>query len=247
MIGVNPYTMSIRQKLIELDKRFIHHNTLEDMTGGSRVSSHILPGTNPMFPISEMGFVAPTNLAHHSSVMMDGGFHKGSMSKTHPLEKDFTTKKGSKVHHIKGHYIQEAVAPYMTAGKRKPPSFKNVFNDIKQVGTYIKPLTKGVASALNKKIISGIEAAGRPSIHAGKRKPPSFKNVFNDIKQDGTYIKPLTKGVASALNKKIISGIEGAGRKPSARAQIVKKIMSEQGLSMIEASKYVKQHGLYTK
>jgi hypothetical protein len=124
------------------------------------------------------------------------------LSNTHLLEKDFTTKKGSKVHHIKGHYIQEAVAPYMTAGKRKPPSFKNVFNDIKQVGTYIKPLTKGVASALNKKIISGIEAAGRPSIHAGKRKPPSFKNVFNDIKQ---------------------------------------------GLSMIEASKYVKQHGLYTK
>ena len=31
------------------------------------------------------------------------------------------------------------------------------------------------------------------------------------------------------------------------RAQIVKQIMAEKGLKMIEASKYVKAHGLYTK
>ena len=35
------------------------------------------------------------------------------------------------------------------------------------------------------------------------------------------------------------------GRKPNKRAAIVKKVMKEQGLKMIEASKYVKAHNLY--
>jgi hypothetical protein len=38
---------------------------------------------------------------------------------------------------------------------------------------------------------------------------------------------------------------EGRPRRPNARAAIVKKVMGEKGLSMIEASKYVKAHGLY--
>lgn len=37
----------------------------------------------------------------------------------------------------------------------------------------------------------------------------------------------------------------GGARKPNARAEIVKKVMREKGLSMIEASKYVKANGLY--
>ena len=40
----------------------------------------------------------------------------------------------------------------------------------------------------------------------------------------------------------------GAGaRKPNARAQVVKRVMNEKGMSMIAASKYVKEHGLYKK
>ena len=35
------------------------------------------------------------------------------------------------------------------------------------------------------------------------------------------------------------------GRKPSARGAIVKKVMQEHGLSLPQASKYVKEHGLY--
>jgi len=35
------------------------------------------------------------------------------------------------------------------------------------------------------------------------------------------------------------------GRKPSARGAIVKKVMAERGLSLPQASKYVKEHGLY--
>jgi len=40
-------------------------------------------------------------------------------------------------------------------------------------------------------------------------------------------------------------GASCGGRKPSARGAIVKKVMREQGLSLPQASKYVKEHGLY--
>lgn len=39
--------------------------------------------------------------------------------------------------------------------------------------------------------------------------------------------------------------VGGAKRPPSERASIVKKVMAEKGISMIQASKYVKEHGLY--
>ena len=48
------------------------------------------------------------------------------------------------------------------------------------------------------------------------------------------------------ITSKMGTGVSGGdGRK--ARAEIVKKIMKEKGMKMIEASKYVKEHGLYKK
>jgi hypothetical protein len=44
---------------------------------------------------------------------------------------------------------------------------------------------------------------------------------------------------------KMLGGSSCGGRKPSARGAIVKKVMAEQGLSLPQASKYVKEHGLY--
>lgn len=49
----------------------------------------------------------------------------------------------------------------------------------------------------------------------------------------------------SARNVVIVDGPSYGGRKPSARGEIVKKVMREQGLSLPQASKYVKEHGLY--
>ncbi len=39
-------------------------------------------------------------------------YHKGGRSKTHKGEKDFTTKKSSKVFHEKGHYVRKGRKPY---------------------------------------------------------------------------------------------------------------------------------------
>lgn len=49
-------------------------------------------------------------------------YKKGSMSKTHPGDKDFTTKKGDKVYHRNGHYVRKPYQPYsfhrLIAGSR---------------------------------------------------------------------------------------------------------------------------------
>lgn len=39
-------------------------------------------------------------------------YRKGSASTTHPGRLDFTTKKGSKVFHEKGHYVRKGRKPY---------------------------------------------------------------------------------------------------------------------------------------
>ena len=61
--------------------------------------------------------------------------------------------------------------------------------------------------------------------------------------------KALAPVVAPALAKAVVSSKygygTGAGDGRKKRAEIVKRVMAEKGLSMIEASKYVKAHGLY--
>lgn len=54
---------------------------------------------------------------------------------------------------------------------------------------------------------------------------------------------PLLPLANVAIDKGIGSGIKK--KKINKRAEIVKKIMKEKGLSLIEASKFVKAHNLY--
>jgi len=44
-----------------------------------------------------------------------------------------------------------------------------------------------------------------------------------------------------------LRGHYGGAKKPNARAEIVRRIMKEKGMKLAEASKYVKEHGLYKK
>jgi hypothetical protein len=71
---------------------------------------------------------------------------------------------------------------------------------------------------------------------------------------------PVGEAVGRMVTKRALSekntGVKGSGKKPkmiacgksdgrAARAAIVKKVMKEKGLKMIDASKYVKANGLY--
>jgi hypothetical protein len=62
------------------------------------------------------------------------------------------------------------------------------------------------------------------------------------IKQVGRAAK---KSLAESVNKSAKDVVAATGGGRAARAAIVKKVMAEKGLKLIEASKYVKQHGLY--
>jgi hypothetical protein len=83
----------------------------------------------------------------------------------------------------------------------------------------------------------------------------SVGKFFKDVGSVGKKIikNPIVKQVGKELlkeglkqgTKALIASASGAGKGRSARAEIVKKVMKEQGLKMIEASKYVKAHGLY--
>jgi hypothetical protein len=60
-------------------------------------------------------------------------------------------------------------------------------------------------------------------------------------------VKPMTE--KAQLPSSTLSGLgkkaEPKAKKHNARAEVVKKVMAEHGMKMIEASKYVKEHGLY--
>lgn len=54
-----------------------------------------------------------------------------------------------------------------------------------------------------------------------------------------------TQEEEDAIIRKKMGGRKVGGRAPSARGAIVRKVMAEHGLSLPQASKYVKEHGLY--
>jgi len=111
---------------------------------------------------------------------------KGSKSKTHSGELDYTTKKGDLVYHQKGKYVRKSDLPYTTGGY----SFADLGKDL------------------------GLQDVG--------------KEIVKDL------ITSSIKGGAKS----------GGADKRKARGEIVKKVMREKGLSLPQASKYVKEHGL---
>jgi hypothetical protein len=55
---------------------------------------------------------------------------KGSASKTHPGEKDYTTKKGDRTYHIDHHYVYEDIMPYAIRGGYAPIASPDIPNGI---------------------------------------------------------------------------------------------------------------------
>ena len=70
---------------------------------------------------------------------------------------------------------------------------------------------------------------------------PIGKEIYDAVPAD------IKKAVGKKVAEKASEAIKGLGRKggKNARAEIVKKVMREKGMKMIEASKYVKAHNLY--
>jgi hypothetical protein len=84
--------------------------------------------------------------------------------------------------------------------------------------------------------LSSLMDAGKKAYHAVKKHAPMAKGLLEQY--GGETGKKLAEKATSL-------GLGRGRRGPSARNAIVKQVMQEQGLGMIAASKYVKEHGLY--
>jgi hypothetical protein len=89
-------------------------------------------------------------------------------------------------------------------------------------------------------IYNDSELGPRP---APPRRKPSGPNM--PVPPEYDIVPPSEEYASFSNNKRQVGGASCGGKKPSARGAIVKKVMREQGLSLPQASKYVKEHGLY--
>ena len=73
----------------------------------------------------------------------------------------------------------------------------------------------------------------------------ALKEGAKDFVESNPEYAPLLPVANFAIEKSVGSGIKP--KKPNQRAEIIKQIMKERGISMIEASKFVKLNNLYNK
>jgi hypothetical protein len=162
----------------------------------------------------------------------------------------------------------------MGLGHGEPTSKQDVVNALKHVGakaTHSLPKLAEVALRGGYDIsdfgndvadvVKGIIGLGRTKKGGKKAKGGlSLSDVLESAKpaisKAVAVAKPIAKQVAKDLGEKAIEAVAskakstlaskvGSGGGRSKRAEIVRKIMKEKGMKMIEASKYVKAHNLY--
>ena len=90
------------------------------------------------------------------------------------------------------------------------------------------------------KITGGTKKRARkPKVEGG--------NLLDTVKDIADTVLPFAPLLLGLGEPKEEVEKHGGARKPNARAEIVRRIMKEKGMKLMEASKYVKEHGLYKK
>ena len=62
---------------------------------------------------------------------------KGTMSKTHPGRKNYTTKKGNRVFHQKGHYVKKSHRPYSYHKGTRSKTHKGLMDFTTKLGNLV--------------------------------------------------------------------------------------------------------------
>jgi hypothetical protein len=203
------------------------------LRGGIRQADHPTPGT--FLPKD------PATLATGASIgSMRRGDETQSMRRyvrSNDLEEsDMEDLSGGRVNWKKvGKSVSKGLK---TVGKYATPVLKEVGKEvlpivkkegIKALKSYLLPAAETVAA--NPELL--LAAAGRSK----KNHKVIRKSYDSDSDEEGSI----------HIDVNSHKGEKGGARKPNVRAQIVKRIMKEKGLSMTQASSYVKQHNLYKK
>lgn len=145
--------------------------------------------------------------------------------------------------------------------------FGDLWNGVKSVGNFVKPFAEPIGNLVGTRF--GVPNAGTIAkgaldmLGSGKHRGhemeqhslvsriprPVGRGAYGDSSSDsssdsdkeGGYARTATQRHIGMGRRKASSGADGRAK----RNAIVRKVMAEKGLKMIEASKYVKEHGLY--
>jgi hypothetical protein len=136
----------------------------------------------------------------------------------------------------------------MCGGRQNKVKKTGLAKAVRTFGRAVKPLGKTLKPVKDALVERAVEEIEGPSMFAGRQVKKT--GLAKAVRTFGRAVKPLGKNlkpVKQALAERAVGEIMGAGKKrpKSARAMIVKKVMAEKGMGMIEASKYVKANGLY--
>jgi len=129
------------------------------------------------------------------------------------------------------------INPFIGQGKRKTTkkTNENKTNETKSL-------------KLKRMVVGGKKPRGRPSKMKGGADLAKPYNMVNEKGLTGNGKNKLDRKIGG--NLKVVSQLQGStlsgmGKKKKARSDIVKDVMKKRGCSMIEASKIVKNEGLY--
>ena len=242
------------------------------ISAGARHMAHMHPMMAHSHHIPHAHMVSPVNSVYPSVLPMGrhpgtytprttGGKRrstKGTMSMTHPGEINYTTKKSSKVHHIGGHYVRSLPRPYV-GGKHHyhPPSLKQIGRTLKhgfqEVGHAIAPALPTIGRLAGRELgMAAATLSGNPEL------APIAGQVGSELGSSiGTYGKSKLGGRRRKIpihhghhlqhishpSHKLTP--KRGGKRPTARGEMIKKLMREHGMTLGAASSYIKQHGLY--
>ncbi len=162
-----------------------------------------------------------------------------------------------------------------TGGRQNKVRKQGFAKALRTYGRAVKPLGKNLKPVKEAMADYAVNALENPELLGGRQNKVRKQGVAKALRTYGRAVKPLGKNLKSVKKAaadaavRELSGqssmpyveayeVEAApyfpsppmkggkrARKPSARNVIVKKVMAEKGLSLIEASKYVKAKGLY--
>jgi len=199
--------------------------------GGSHTLKYNPSGNSPSYP--------PHNLAAGLAVSSGGAMLGGPHGIRHPALAGMDGAVGGGPN-----TWRKFKNTFKDIGHALAPAGKAVWSDV------VAPVAREVGPELVKGAVMGALGAGKK--RRGRKPKAEKKGGFN-LRDVAHAITPIASTVwnevkdplKDALKRKVQQKISGSGKKVNKRAEIVKKVMKEKGMKMIEASKYVKQHGLY--
>ena len=146
-----------------------------------------------------------------------------------------------------GHKVSDIAGMFGLGKKGRPPGTHKMDGAGHCVGG--AKMTAAEKKAM-KSVLEKHEGGRRDPVPYGRPQRPVMELM------DGIGYAPLPKppkgktaeefaAMAKMMGKGKVKRVVGAGDGRRKRAEVVRKVMAEKGMKMIEASKYVKEHGLY--